>query len=476
MNIKPLSNRSSEPIRFASFARWLSHALSPWGYIVKKTKLTVLFFTVIILASACSSIVKEVSPHQNRFYLSSQGNDDNPGTIELPWRTLGKVNSHKLAPGDSVFFARRSSFSGGLLITESGTEDKPIAFTAYGAGTAPRFTNPDLSVLNGNMIQIRGSHILVDGLHFHSGVAADQERGVNARQIGAVFITLGADHNTVKNCEMEDCPIGVQSYGQYNLITRNHIHDCNCFLSDPNWGSIGIMVATSNHEISYNRITNYTVSGGIFGADGGAIEIDNKEYANDSINIHHNWSSGNEGFLEIIGDTPSTENVRVAYNVSDDYQQFIFFWSGKNCYVENNTVLCLRPQNSRVRVVFSFNEGNNTIRNNIFVLADGLQVFSGENVYGAEYYDQPHDHNLYYSVDGSQVDPCGKPLGEGDKIAAPLFVDLTARDLHLQVNSPAIDAGIDLGYTLDFDNNPIPSGTAPDIGAYEYNLKGSRGQ
>lgn len=57
------------------------------------------------------------------------------------------------------------------------------------------------------MIQIRGSYILLDSLHFYSIVSADQERGVNARQMGAVFITLGANHNTVKNCEMESCPI-----------------------------------------------------------------------------------------------------------------------------------------------------------------------------------------------------------------------------------------------------------------------------
>jgi hypothetical protein len=39
-------------------------------------------------------------------------------------------------------------------------------------------------------------------------------------------------------------------------------------------------------------------------------------------------------------------------------------------------------------------------------------------------------------------------------------------DYHLQSNSPAIDAGVDVGLTFDYDGNPI-SGT-PDIGPYEY--------
>ncbi|MFC1620224.1 choice-of-anchor Q domain-containing protein, partial [Candidatus Neomarinimicrobiota bacterium] len=372
-------------------------------------------------------------------------------------------------PGDSILFARGSRFSGGILITDSGNEVNPIVLASYGEGPAPRFTNPQLGVLNGNMIQIRGSYTVVDGLYFHNGVGTTQEQEVNAREIAAVYLTLGADHNTIKNCEMVDCPLGVQSYGQYNLITHNYIHDCNRFLSEPNWGPIGIMVATSNHEISYNRIINYVRTGGTFGADGGAIEIDNEDYPNNNINIHHNWSVGNEGFLEIIWGSDITRDVRVAYNVSDDYQEFIFFWSGKDCFVENNTVLCTRPQNSRVKVVFSFNEGQNVIRNNIFVVANGLQVFTGTDVYGAERYEeQVFHHNLYWCADGSVEDPCGLPLGEGDIVADPRFVDLAKLDLHLLESSPAIDTGLDLDYDTDFDNRAVPFGIAPDMGAYEF--------
>ncbi len=35
-------------------------------------------------------------------------------------------------------------------------------------------------------------------------------------------------------------------------------------------------------------------------------------------------------------------------------------------------------------------------------------------------------------------------------------------------SSPAIDAGIDLGYALDFENNPVPVQTKPDLGAFEF--------
>ncbi len=148
--------------------------------ITLPTFLILLAWTLLL----CSGPTPEGdSARQSKFYVMSDGDDTNPATLKLPWETLSRVNQHSFTAGDTIFFARGSRFSGGLLITDSGADEKPIVLTTYGKGLAPSFTNPDLSVLNGNMIQIRGSHILVDGLHFHSGVAADQERGVNARQL-----------------------------------------------------------------------------------------------------------------------------------------------------------------------------------------------------------------------------------------------------------------------------------------------------
>ena len=50
----------------------------------------------------------------------------------------------------------------------------------------------------------------------------------------------------------------------------------------------------------------------------------------------------------------------------------------------------------------------------------------------------------------------------------PLFVNVENYDFHLQSASPCIDKGTITGLTLDYDDNQIPYGNAPDIGAYEY--------
>jgi hypothetical protein len=50
----------------------------------------------------------------------------------------------------------------------------------------------------------------------------------------------------------------------------------------------------------------------------------------------------------------------------------------------------------------------------------------------------------------------------------PKFVDRANGDYRLQAGSPAIDAGLNLGYGLDHDDQAVPSGATTDIGAFEY--------
>jgi hypothetical protein len=131
-----------------------------------------------------------------------------------------------------------------------------------------------------------------------------------------------------------------------------------------------------------------------------------------------------------------------------------------NFRVENNT-LVEQANGERGWVLFSF-EGNpvaNTflVRNNI-IYAENLQAISNKTTFS-------HDHNLY-SLDNVTV--LGFNLGTGEQIADPRFVNLDNHDLHLNSPSPAIDAGIDLGYIFDFDNRPVPVNTKPDLGAFEY--------
>ena len=213
------------------------------------------------------------------YYVNSRsGNDDNTGaTKEAAWKSLKNL-SRKFLPGDNVLFARGSSYTGGFVLTSSGTATKPIVFSSYsvesdvilktprkelapifekyGAGPAPSFTNPDWNVLNGNIFRVEGSYIVIDGLYFHDNTnpPSSDHKNKNVQKLGAVYLALGTHHNVVKNCEFFHTPVGIKVKGTHNLISRNYLHDATEMMAH-SWGPIAIMIVSGQNEISFNRIS-----------------------------------------------------------------------------------------------------------------------------------------------------------------------------------------------------------------------------
>lgn len=343
-----------------------------------------------------------------KYYVdSSRGNDEWNGSEDRPWKSLSKASTVTLQPGDTLYFARGSSFTGGIEIKDSGEKQHPIVLTTYGEGMMPKFSNPDPTVLNGNAIRLSGNHIVVDGLYFHDcAPAAPKASYTEVWDVGAIRIMLGANYCIVKNSEFSNCPKGIQSTGEYILITGNYLHSASSRpLSPPDWGPIGIHIGNSHQEVSYNVIRDYYYIGGSFGADGGAIEIDDGRNPKQDIYIHHNYTSSNMGFLEVswFADIAKTEthDLRITHNMSDDFQDFVMLWAPvHNTVIEDNTIIRTRQvKNAIVPAVFICDYGGAIIRHN-FVITDSLtQVYTGKKEY---YRTNDHTQNIYLSADGSR--------------------------------------------------------------------------
>jgi len=70
------------------------------------------------------------------YYIAASGNDNNNGTSSsTPFKTIAKLNTIVLRPGDKIFFRRGDTFRGQLNIKQSGTASQPITITSYGHGT-----------------------------------------------------------------------------------------------------------------------------------------------------------------------------------------------------------------------------------------------------------------------------------------------------------------------------------------------------
>jgi hypothetical protein len=150
--------------------------------------------------------------------------------------------------------------------------------------------------------------------------------------------------------------------------------------------------------------------------------------------------------------------------------------------VQNNTFVDLRIHNPWLGGILSFVGGPPAktayiLQNNIFYVKDYWWIATDIAFI-------THDHNLYYYInyntnprtqlgftpDSSEIFPVQNPDHTWN-LPDPKFIDLQNFDLNLLSTSPAIDKGLSLGFTLDYDLNPVPYGSLPDIGAYEYQGK-----
>lgn len=404
------------------------------------------------------------------FIDSENGNDSDSGRSDsTAWQSHTMAESAGLQPGDVVYFAKGSAWTGGLEINASGAEGNPITFTNWGSGDLPKFSNPDWSDNTGNALRFNGNYLIADGLYFHDVPPPASGGFTTVWKAGALRILPGADHCIVRNCYFDVVPKAVQSHGEYTLITKNTMIGQQVLLGSRYWGPIGIHIGIGNQEISYNTISEFWVTQGhAWGQDGGAMEIDDGRNHKDNIYIHHNRTFNNCGFLEIswFYDIQKREvnNLRVAFNLSSDYQSIGFFEAlMHDSYVDNNTFDRTRQlsYNSAMEVLL----GNPTVRNNLIILEGPYPYPSDDG--GLHVI---HENNWYYQVNNpGQVYFPETAAGNGNPELAD-FTNGGDNDYHLSESSPLRGAAQNLSefYHSDYEGNLLPAEGPWDVGALQY--------
>jgi hypothetical protein len=344
-------------------------------------------------------------------YVSTQGNDSNPGTSAQPFRTI--TRAYSLATSGTTIIVLPGVYTDyqsawGLHLGKVGTAANPIVLRS----------------------QVRGEAII------------DGQNGAD-RNVG---IYLDGSYNIIDGFQIKGGPhSGITIYGNANQIINNEIHhNGNINLAPAGQQPGGGQGVFSSEATSDNRyVGNYVHDNGVPGSnlDHGLYVCGDNEW------VINNLLVRNAAYGLHIAGYSTVNNMRIYNNViAFNGKSGIILWMALSGIEIKNNILC---QNGNTGIDSWDAHGSG-------VVVDHNLLFS--NVLGD--YDFTRGGSDYSFTLGTKI--------SGD----PLLVNPNSSgfDAHLQAGSPGINAGINLlsAFTTDKDGALRPASGAWDLGAYVF--------
>lgn len=177
------------------------------------------------------------------------------------------------------------------------------------------------------------------------------------------------------------------------------------------------------------------------------VQIDPSNPSFTSVVVANNVMYKNSGYSGLLVYIPEKSGGSVALKNN------IFFNNGRSSdYVADLWLSAIDNDLSKITESNNLFWRNGTAWDNSNVIATNGGSFNINHIIG--------NASGYYQHDSGK--------GQNDKVGDPKFNNLASFDFHLQSGSPAIDSGANVGLTKDIAGTSVPQGSAPDIGAYEY--------
>jgi hypothetical protein len=239
-------------------------------------------FALLLLLFSTSSFA-------NAYFVSSTGNDSNPGTsIAGAWATINKVNSSEFLPGDALYFEGGQTFSGNIYLSSSDANDPNNIFviSSYGTGRATINAGTSYGFYAYNTQGFSISNLIFDG----NTVSTNTDAGV------LIFSDVSGDvkfrNISISNIEVKNFGAeGVKIYTWKNLTGYQNVALSNLSVHDVTKNGIIIygyitqtLVGWQHKNVSVSNCEVYNVPGSpvpaayegngivISGVDGGVIQ------------------------------------------------------------------------------------------------------------------------------------------------------------------------------------------------------------
>jgi len=434
---------------------------------------------IISIFSICGISTSIAAP--NIYYVSTTGNNNNPGTITLPWRTVSYGVSHIVA-GDTLYI-REGTYQETVYIFVSGSSTQPIIISGY---------NDENVIIDGNNNTIpshgSGSYLVtINGGYVtfaHVTVQNSGEHGVG------VF----GSHSTISHLEIyRNWRRGAGLGGNYEIAEYLNVHQ-NAMVNyqgatgqDPtaltagrspnyaiirhckvyeNWG-IGLSTYESTHSTIEDNISYDNYNNNIYISDATDVLLQrNLVYSTGYMN---SYPSTVQTGIALWDEkyTPASARVTIINNFVYGTKHCLRWLSGplhegsgmNQFFISNNTFVN-STEESCIYIKDSPIHYDTYIENNIIEQDNSLPVIIVSS--------NPELHfsnNLWSKtpdVDARDIgDIIGNPmLAHVDNYSNPLW-------FRLLPSSPAIDHAIVTSKVTD-DYWENSRGNSPDIGGHEY--------
>jgi hypothetical protein len=207
-----------------------------------------LLLTLLIFASVHPVQSSGESQVVDGYYVSTDGDNGNPGTQSNPWKTI-QFAVDQSEPGDTIY-VRAGTYNESVALRKSGLEGKPITLAAYG-DEAVTINGGDAPAITALTEQWNGTQYwVIEGFSLDSNA----ERTMELSIWGAFW----SDHMIVRNNYIRGSAI---VSGSYNLFEGNEVDGSQ---HKGNENGVQESQEVSHHNVYRNNHIHHFKSRGIW--------------------------------------------------------------------------------------------------------------------------------------------------------------------------------------------------------------------